>query len=1007
MAEILGTISAIVQLVETTLKVREYIHDFRHAPQEHQNLLAEMDALRPLLGELQSRIAANPSSSVIVHMDNPLQAFKSTMEDFTKSLQLEDGPLSKFSKQLKWAMRSKKEAKEYLEKTEQFKSLLNSWLLIDLWDMGQRGLIHNEVMLQNVAGVQEEILSSVGIAASGYRQHIDLAERKQIIDWFSPLNFFLQQADISGARQEGTGKWLLAEPQFREWEIGVSKTLWCRGIPGAGKTVLSSMVVDHLNTKFQAKDIGVASIYINHKETDIQTPSNLLSGLWRQLIFGRQISPEVRKLHKHHLEKATRPSLNEILGILRAEISHFSKVYIVVDAVDEYPEGTRHILLDHLMTIGWMVNLMITSRPHINPHPTLPNIQIMEVRANDVDIQTYVVAQIKSSPRLSKHILARPNLRDEIISKISSTADGMFLLAKLHVGSLSTKNTIKAVREALENLPKDLHDTYNNALKRIQDQNDEDRMVAHSALTWVANACRPLTTAEIQVALAIEPNSQQLDDDNILDIEIIVAACAGLIIVDEQLAIVRLVHYTAQEYFDSIQGQYFPHAQILITRSLLTFLNFDNIITLSCTTQDSPPPLFDYAQYCLVHAAGEPEVQLRNMVVDFLGRVKNIKHEEWLSPPWDLLYWPEQCSPLWVAAATNLVETAGFLLFQYPQEEITEALQIASLYGHLQIVELLVANGASIDAPGGLYESPMSEFVGDFSPDSYGRGTNFGNALQAATIGQSVDVVQFLLDKRANVNTNLGHYGNPLQAACIIGNEIIVGMLLENGADVNAWGGQFGTALQAAACREQEIIVRLLLESGADTNLLGGKYGTALQAACVSGSETIVELLLENGAYADAQAGEYDTALRAACIHGYDNIVQLLCKYGASVNLEDENGNSLQAALFQGDEDIVRLLVENGANVKMPCGPYKDALEAALSLGQESIAAFILQTMEGNSNTNAQYALEAALYQGNDVAVQSLINDMEMMYGQLEVALSTGDDAFAQVLIEQLQDASM
>jgi hypothetical protein len=55
------------------------------------------------------------------------------MERLTEKLSPEDAPLSKFSKQLKWTLWNKKEAKEYLGKFEQFKSLLNLWLLLDLW----------------------------------------------------------------------------------------------------------------------------------------------------------------------------------------------------------------------------------------------------------------------------------------------------------------------------------------------------------------------------------------------------------------------------------------------------------------------------------------------------------------------------------------------------------------------------------------------------------------------------------------------------------------------------------------------------------------------------------------------------------------------------------------------------------------------------------------------------------------------------------------------------------
>ncbi|KAF8128074.1 hypothetical protein K438DRAFT_1823173 [Mycena galopus ATCC 62051] len=50
------------------------------------------------------------------------------------------------------------------------------------------------------------------------------------------------------------------------------------------------MVVDHLHAAFSNhKDIGIAWIYLNHKEVDNQTPARLLAGLWRQLVLDRDI----------------------------------------------------------------------------------------------------------------------------------------------------------------------------------------------------------------------------------------------------------------------------------------------------------------------------------------------------------------------------------------------------------------------------------------------------------------------------------------------------------------------------------------------------------------------------------------------------------------------------------------------------------------------------------------------------------------------------------------------
>lgn len=101
------------------------------------------------------------------------------------------------------------------------------------------------------------------------------------------------------------------------------------------------------------------------------------------------------------------------------------KVYIVVDAVDEYPEDQRYILLEHLAAMGLTVNVMITSRPHITQDPCLPLIKTLEIRAKDDDVRRYLDEHIRMSSRLSRHVKARPELRDDIHATISRTVDGM------------------------------------------------------------------------------------------------------------------------------------------------------------------------------------------------------------------------------------------------------------------------------------------------------------------------------------------------------------------------------------------------------------------------------------------------------------------------------------------------------------------------------------------------------------------------------------------------------
>ncbi|KAJ7318040.1 hypothetical protein DFH08DRAFT_942666, partial [Mycena albidolilacea] len=634
------------------------------------------------------------------------------------------------------------------------------------------------------------------IHRGGREEGIDIT-RREFLDWLSPLNFFPRQQDISRVREKGTGGWLLADPVFKKWESGSGSTLWCHGIR-------ISMVVEHLGIQFTGKSIGVACIYLNHKEVDIQTPSRLLAGLWRQLVLDRDIGSIAENLYKQHREKCTTPSLEEVVDVLSSSLKEFSQVFIIVDAMDEYPEFQREILLQQLAAMGSNVNLMITSRPNISPGPSIfPNLETLDIRAAPEDIQGYIDAQIKLSPRLSRYIQKKPILQQEIHEKITETVDGMFLLAKLHIASLITKSSIGAVQDALKKLPKDLHESYDVAMQRIEAQDKEDQGIAHSTLIWVANAKRPLKVSEMEAALAIKPGDRSLNEDYLLDIETILAVCAGLVIVDEEYSVLRLVHYTTQQYLDSIQAQKFPNAQTEITRTLLTCLAFDGFPDSSWTDDwATVPPLVEYSQYCLAHAAGQPQVQLRESLLEFLAQgfqwkktmnsMEYSREWKWKSLPWDYTDWPPQASALWIAAAANLVDSAKSLLegAALPQHSGNQAILVASYYGHTEIVHILLDKGTDVNAARGIY----------------------GSCLQAATLGGHTEIVCILLDKGADVNAAGGEYGSSLQAAAKGGHTEIVCILLDKGADVNAVGGFYGSSLHAAAQGGHTEIVCILLD---------------------------------------------------------------------------------------------------------------------------------------------------------------------------------------------------
>jgi hypothetical protein len=89
-------------------------------------------------------------------------------------------------------------------------------------------------------------------------------------------------------------------------------------------------------------------------------------------------------------------------------------------------------------------------------------------------------------------------------------------------------------------------------------------------------------TKELCYALAIEPGDKSLNKDNIYEVEDIISVRAGLVTVDEESNIIRLVHYTTQEYFERIRLEWNPSAQKEIAVGCLTYLSFDTFRSGSC-----------------------------------------------------------------------------------------------------------------------------------------------------------------------------------------------------------------------------------------------------------------------------------------------------------------------------------------------------------------------------------------------------------------------------------------
>lgn len=274
----------------------------------------------------------------------------------------------------------------------------------------------------------------------------DRRKNQMLVEWISSAKYSSQQSDFIARRQPGTGQWFLDSPEFSNWLGGPSHTLFCPGIPGAGKTMVSAIAVDHLQKVVdgalgnlsgvniadtrQSDLYGVAQIFCNYKTQSEQNTTSLLSAILKQLV---QAKPSVAKaaniLYERHSNHGTRPSLDEIFAALKTTVMSFSTVYVIIDALDECTDrnGTRSQFLGKLRDLQQEldVRLMVTSRDSADIVNQFKSSLTLEIRASPVDVKRYVRGQIH---RLTRCVQRDEELQEEVEDKIVEAVDGMLVI---------------------------------------------------------------------------------------------------------------------------------------------------------------------------------------------------------------------------------------------------------------------------------------------------------------------------------------------------------------------------------------------------------------------------------------------------------------------------------------------------------------------------------------------------------------------------------------------------
>ncbi|KAF5974836.1 nacht ankyrin domain-containing protein [Fusarium coicis] len=775
-------------------------------------------------------------------------------------------------------------------------------------------------------------------------------------------------------RSPGSGSWFLKLPALSDWIDGDSQKLLAYGHAGAGKSVLASIVIHHLqnlhNRLYGDHNVACLYVYFDYKKQKTQTLINILSSLLVQLLrCSRKVSHEIQC--KFDDWRQNKPFLGEgeYVDMITSQAMGFRRIYIIVDALDQCCSDTSTNTLSEFLDICCKLprtfHSLFTTRTDLHSQFLRPSFQL-KITAHPDDISAYLDNFIDSRPVMRSIVdegHSRNHLfREHLFNRIISRSDGLFLLAHLHLANLASTNTLQEFEYTLDNLSGDLTHVYKAALERIEIQEDKQRNTAIMLLSWITFAKRPLTIAEATQALYIQNALRELSMSGYVIPKVTVSpeaewsltsVCGGMIVgvVEKNITFLHFAHRTARKFLKKYLLVEFQDACSIMTEVCLRCLINTPVkppkekITAQNTSEHFTKnyPFFHYAANNWgFHMADKVKGPVYQLAWKFLSEHENKEKLD---------------------RAVSFMEDTNI-----SREEQFTGLHIAAHFGLTTLVQKAVG-----------------------------------------------------LKKPLDINSRTKRNETPLHWAVSRGHREFSELLISQQADRKVQNGDKMTPLHIAIDKDDSDMICLLLSDHCgELELADIKGYTPLITAVKKRNAKVVQKLLRLGAKTGSEDGHGWTALRWAAQLGYKMIIEILIRYKASVSSPTKDGwTLLRWAASEGRSDIITLLKGMNINLDEPDKDGKTALQWAVRY-QCSMATWVLLQAKVNVNkrdntgTTALHVAAETFHlsvKGNDVlwlllANGAKVNTQTKTFGQtpLHIAASEGSESAIWLLLSKGAD---
>ncbi|GKT45290.1 vegetative incompatibility protein HET-E-1 [Colletotrichum spaethianum] len=754
MAEALTIIEVALCVAEVVERLCTFVSTVKGAKDDIRKLTQELLALKGAMDYFDLQNKKNRDGSLHDQVNSMLSMTQETLDAIRQKLGTpKASSFGRAAQSLAWPFRAS-DVDKYLRTVERAKTWFIMVLMRDSLDVTFSVFIE---MQKLTALIHEEI-----IARKTDRM---LGETADLLKWLSPVNSEDKLVSSRQDRAPGTGNWI-RDASYLAWQKG-SPTQWPiywitgRSASGLGQdgavTMHSSHLVDKLRKRpnndlsTKAASIGVGFHCCSLDDAASQAVPNVFGSILAQIgATTPELLDHVRPLRRsgNTLIPQNNLSIEQIYDVMGKALEHFDLFYLMIDALNE--TGHESVIVRALLTLcGRHSNLRVLLTCTREPLKDDSRIYVRHMNNNaiDLDIELYVENRLVVEHGFQS---LSPNIRDEIKMKVVSGADGTFRWAKLCMDRLSTLRTGRDVRRVLADIPATLNGFYAGILARIPEQ---DRGIAHEALTWLCSSLRPLRLNELAEAVVLEEGDADIDADiRLTDPSIILEICQGL------------AH--ASDYFVTLAHD-----------SIRTFLQSDWIRTSSASefAVDAVESHRKIMRKCLVYLQLEPFAS---------GSVNKIREVDVRFAAYPLL---DYATFMWP------IHSERFSLSDRDEHLILGFFETKKL-DHGGPFEAWVQS---------LLHSADIDVIRETEPVYYAASFNMTSVLQLI----------LRPEYEVDVNKRGGRYSSPpLFVAIWRGNVEAAKLLLEAGANADMWDTSGQTSRHLAIRRKMKDVVNLMEE---------------------------------------------------------------------------------------------------------------------------------------------------------------------------------------------------